>query len=45
MKVILFHQHSGLEVLQYADFPSPEPKADEALVRLRVASLPQLCIY
>ncbi len=39
MKAILFHQHGGLEVLQYADFPTPEPKADEALVRLRAASL------
>jgi len=27
MKAILFHQHGGLEVLQYADFPTPEPKA------------------
>jgi NADPH:quinone reductase-like Zn-dependent oxidoreductase len=39
MKAILFHQHGGPEVLQYADFPTPEPKAGEALVRLRVASL------
>ena len=39
MKAVLFHQHGGPEVLQYADFPTPEPKADEALVRLRIASL------
>ena len=39
MKAILFHQHGGPEVLEYADFPTPEPKAGEALVRLRVASL------
>jgi NADPH:quinone reductase-like Zn-dependent oxidoreductase len=39
MKAILFHQHGGAEVLQYADFPTPEPKAGEALVRLRIASL------
>ncbi len=39
MKTILFHQHGGPEILQYADFPTPEPKAGEALVRLRVAAL------
>ena len=39
MKAILFHQHGGPEVLQYADFPTPEPKAGEALVRLQVAAL------
>jgi NADPH:quinone reductase-like Zn-dependent oxidoreductase len=37
MKAILFHQYGGPEVLQYADFPTPEPKAGEALVSLRVA--------
>jgi NADPH:quinone reductase-like Zn-dependent oxidoreductase len=39
MKAILFHQHGGPEVLEYADFPTPEPKSGEALIRLRVASL------
>jgi len=39
MKAILFRQHGGLEVLEYTDYPTPEPKAGEALVRLRVASL------
>ena len=39
MKVVLFRQHGGLEVLQYTDFPTPEPKAGEVLVRLRAASL------
>ncbi|MFZ1043884.1 MAG: alcohol dehydrogenase catalytic domain-containing protein [Anaerolineales bacterium] len=39
MKAILFHQHGGPEVLQYADFPTPEPKAGEVLVRLQVAAL------
>lgn len=39
MKTILFHQHGGPEVLQYADFPTPEPKAGEALIRLRAAAL------
>ena len=39
MKTILFHKHGGLEVLEYADFPTPEPKAGEVLVKLRVAAL------
>jgi len=39
MKAILFHEHGGPEVLEYSDFPTPEPRAGEALVRLRVASL------
>jgi NADPH:quinone reductase-like Zn-dependent oxidoreductase len=39
MKVILFHRHGGSEVLEYSDFPEPEPKPGEALVRLRAAAL------
>lgn len=39
MKVVLFHQHGGPDVLQYTDFPTPEPKPGEALVRLRAAAL------
>lgn len=39
MKTTLFHQHGGPEVLQYTDFPTPEPKPGEALVRLHVAAL------
>jgi len=39
MKAVLFHQHGGPEVLEYADFPTPEPKPGEALVRLRAAAL------
>jgi NADPH:quinone reductase-like Zn-dependent oxidoreductase len=39
MKAILFHQHGGPEVLEYADFPTPEPKAGEALIHLRAAAL------
>ncbi|GAB4543812.1 MAG: zinc-binding dehydrogenase [Anaerolineales bacterium] len=39
MKAILFHQHGGPEVLEYADFPTPEPKAGEVLVRIRAAAL------
>ena len=39
MKAILFHQHGGPEVLQYTDFPTPEPKPGDALIRLHAAAL------
>jgi len=39
MKAVLFHQHGGPEVLEYTDFPAPEPKPGEALIRLRAAAL------
>ena len=39
MKAILFYQHGGPEVLQYGDFPTPQPQPGEALVRLRAAAL------
>ena len=39
MKVVLFRQHGGPEVLEYTDFPIPEPKPGEALIRLHAAAL------
>ena len=39
MKATLFRQHGGPEVLEYTDFPTPEPKAGEILVRLHAAAL------
>lgn len=39
MKAVLFRQHGGPEVLEYTDFPTPEPKPGEALVRLHAAAL------
>jgi NADPH:quinone reductase-like Zn-dependent oxidoreductase len=39
MKTVLFYQHGGPEVLQYTDFPTPEPKPGEALLRLHAAAL------
>jgi NADPH:quinone reductase-like Zn-dependent oxidoreductase len=39
MRATLFRQHGGPEVLEYTDFPTPQPKAGEALVRLRAAAL------
>ncbi|MBI4768954.1 MAG: alcohol dehydrogenase catalytic domain-containing protein, partial [Chloroflexi bacterium] len=45
MKAILFHQHGGPEVWQYADFPTPEPGPGQALVALRASSLNRLDIW
>lgn len=39
LKAVLFRQHGGPEVLEYADFPTSEPKPGEALIRLRAAAL------
>lgn len=39
MKTTLFHKHGGPEVLEYTDFPTPQPKPGEVLVRLRAAAL------
>jgi NADPH:quinone reductase-like Zn-dependent oxidoreductase len=39
MKAVLFRQHGGPEVLEYTDFPTPEPKPGEALIRLHAAAL------
>ena len=34
MKAIVFHEHGGLENLSYEDFPDPELKPDEILIRV-----------
>jgi NADPH:quinone reductase-like Zn-dependent oxidoreductase len=39
MKAVLFRQHGGPQVLEYTDFPTPEPKPGEALIRLHAAAL------
>jgi NADPH:quinone reductase-like Zn-dependent oxidoreductase len=39
VKVVLFRQHGGPEVLEYTDFPTPEPKPGNALIRLHAAAL------
>jgi len=39
MKAVLFHKHGGPNVLQYTDFPQPEPAADEALIHLHASAL------
>lgn len=45
MKAVLFHQHGGPEVLQYTDFPTPEPKAGEVLIRIHAAALNRMDIF
>lgn len=44
MKTVLFRQYGGPDVLEYTDFPAPEPKAGEVLVRLRAAALNRMDI-
>jgi len=39
MKAVLFRRHGGPEVLEYTDFPTPESKPGEALIRLHAAAL------
>jgi NADPH:quinone reductase-like Zn-dependent oxidoreductase len=45
MKAVLFHHHGGPQVLEYTDFPTPEPKPGEALVRLRAAALNRVDVF
>jgi NADPH:quinone reductase-like Zn-dependent oxidoreductase len=45
MKAVLFHNHGGPEVLEYADFPTPEPGVGQVLVRLRAAALNRLDLW
>lgn len=45
MKAVLFQTHGGPEVLEYTDFPAPEPAPGEALVRLKAAALNGLDLW
>ncbi len=45
MKAVLFRQHGGPEVLEYTDFPTPEPGPGQVLVRLRAAALNRLDLW
>lgn len=45
MKAVIFHEHGGPEVLQYTDFPDPQPGPGEVLVRLRAAALNRLDLW
>jgi NADPH:quinone reductase-like Zn-dependent oxidoreductase len=41
----LFDKHGGPEVLQYTDFPTPEPGPGQVLVRLQAAALNRLDLW
>ena len=45
MKAVRFHEHGGPEVLRYEEAPEPEPRAGEALVRVRAVALNHLDIW
>jgi NADPH:quinone reductase-like Zn-dependent oxidoreductase len=45
MKAVLFRQHGGPGVLEYTDFPTPEPKPGEALVQLHAAALNRVDVF
>jgi NADPH:quinone reductase-like Zn-dependent oxidoreductase len=45
MKAVLFHTHGGLEVLEYTDFPTPEPAEGQVLVKLEAAALNRVDIW
>jgi NADPH2:quinone reductase len=39
MKAVLFHTHGGAEVLEYTEFPIPEPGDGQVLVKLEAAAI------
>jgi NADPH:quinone reductase-like Zn-dependent oxidoreductase len=45
LNAILFHQHGNTDVLEYGDFPPPEPGPGQVLVRLKAAALNHLDIW
>lgn len=45
MKAVIFRQHGGPEVLQSADVPNPEIRANEVLVEVKACALNHLDIW
>ena len=45
MKAVVFRQHGGPEVLEYADAPEPKIRADEVLVEVRACALNHLDVW
>lgn len=45
MKAVIFRQHGGPEVLEYADVPEPRIRANEVLVEVRASALNHLDIW
>src|ERR1700746_3049274 len=45
MKAVRIHQFGGPEVLTYEDIPAPQPRKDQALVRVKACSLNHLDVW
>jgi NADPH:quinone reductase-like Zn-dependent oxidoreductase len=45
VRAVFFQQHGGVEVLQYGDFPTPEPGPGEVRVQLVAAGLNRMDIW
>ncbi len=45
MKAVQFPEHGGREVLEYGDFPDPEPDRDEVLVDVKAGALNHLDVW
>jgi NADPH:quinone reductase-like Zn-dependent oxidoreductase len=45
MKAVVFRQHGGPEVLEYADAPAPRIRANEVLVEVRACALNHLDVW
>ncbi len=45
MKAVIFEQHGGPEVLQYAEVPAPEPGPGEVQVQIHAAAMNRLDIW
>jgi len=45
MKAVLLHEHGAIENLKYEEFPTPEPKSDEVLVKVKGVALNHLDLF
>jgi len=45
LKAILFHEHGGPEVLQYAEFDTPMPAPGEVQIQIKAAALNRLDLW
>ncbi|PWI47200.1 alcohol dehydrogenase [Candidatus Heimdallarchaeota archaeon B3_Heim] len=45
MKAVLLHEHGAIENLKYEDFPTPEPKSNEVLVKIQGVALNHLDLF
>ena len=45
MKVVVFHEHGGPEVLRYEEVPDPKPGPEEVLIRVKATSVNHLDIW